>query len=158
MENKEIEELSSQIHDIYMKEADKQGNARNARRYEDLTENVKEYDRVLAKFILERERKPNNCNHSVEVNKKVGIERIDIAFMVQEIISEAHTRKKGVDMSDLIDKYAKKFASAQRQVPSVEEIVKCLDKFQASDLAVHSGTSKIAKAIHILLTEGAENG
>lgn len=49
----EREKLASQLHDIYIKEADKQGNTRNARRYEDLTENVKEYDRVLADFILQ---------------------------------------------------------------------------------------------------------
>ena len=37
------------------------------------------------------------------------ITRHDIAFMVQEIISECHSRPKGAEMIDLIDKYADKF-------------------------------------------------
>ena len=50
------ENLASQIHDVYMIEAERQGNTRNEKRYEDLPENVKEYDRVLVDFILKRER------------------------------------------------------------------------------------------------------
>ena len=37
------------------------------------------------------------------------ITRHDIAFMVQEIISECNSRPKGADMIDLIDKYSAKF-------------------------------------------------
>ena len=52
----EVEVLSSQLHDIYIQEAKRQGDVRHKDKYEDLTENIKEFDRVLARFILARER------------------------------------------------------------------------------------------------------
>ena len=51
-------------------------------------------------------------NNPITHNRKVEenmITRHDIAFMVQEIISECHSRPKGAEMIDLIDKYADKF-------------------------------------------------
>lgn len=48
-----IEELSSKLHDIYMLEAKRQGDVRHKDKYEDLTENIKEFDRVLARYIIE---------------------------------------------------------------------------------------------------------
>lgn len=50
----EIEKLSSEFHDIYMKEAHKQGRVLHPDKYEDLEENVKEYDRVLARYFVEK--------------------------------------------------------------------------------------------------------
>lgn len=52
-----IEELSSQLHDIYIIEAKRQGDVRHKDKYEDLPENIKEFDRVLARFIISREAK-----------------------------------------------------------------------------------------------------
>lgn len=45
------EELASQLHDIYIKEAKRQGDVRHKDKYEDLSENIKDFDRVLADFI-----------------------------------------------------------------------------------------------------------
>lgn len=55
--DEQIEKLSSELHDIYINEAKRQGDIRHKDKYEDLSENIKDYDRVLARFILERERK-----------------------------------------------------------------------------------------------------
>lgn len=48
---RDIETLSAKIHDIYQAEAKRQGDVRHKDAYADLTENVKEFDRVLARFI-----------------------------------------------------------------------------------------------------------
>ena len=53
----EVETLSAQLHEIYMAEAKRQGDVRHADRYEDLPENIKEFDRVLARFIIDEKRK-----------------------------------------------------------------------------------------------------
>lgn len=50
--NREIESLASKFHDIYMKEARRQGDIRHKDKYEDLSENIKEFDRVLARYVL----------------------------------------------------------------------------------------------------------
>lgn len=50
-----IEELSAILHSIYMKEATRQGDVRHDYDYSKLRESTKEYDRVLARYILERE-------------------------------------------------------------------------------------------------------
>ena len=47
------------------------------------------------------------------------ITRHDIAFMVQEIISECHSRPKGAEMIDLIDKYADKFGKDNNQCETI---------------------------------------
>lgn len=48
-----VEKLSSQLHDIYQIEAHKRGDVRHPDKYEDLSEGTKEWDRVLARWILE---------------------------------------------------------------------------------------------------------
>ncbi len=48
-----IEKLASQFHQIYQDEAKRQGDVRHADKYEDLSENIKEFDRVLARYVLE---------------------------------------------------------------------------------------------------------
>lgn len=48
----DVEALSAQLHDIYMKEARRQGDVRHQDAYADLPEHVKEFDRVLARFII----------------------------------------------------------------------------------------------------------
>jgi RNA polymerase-binding transcription factor DksA len=51
-----IEELAASLHEVYMKESTRQGDVRHAEDYNDLPENIKEFDRALARFILSRER------------------------------------------------------------------------------------------------------
>lgn len=45
-----IEQLSVELHDIYQKEAKRQGDVRHSDDYAVLSENTKEYDRVLARW------------------------------------------------------------------------------------------------------------
>lgn len=49
----EVEKLAAELHEIYQKEARRQGDIRHADSYVDLPENIKEFDRVLARFIHE---------------------------------------------------------------------------------------------------------
>ena len=51
------------------------------------------------------------------------ITRHDIAFMVQEIISECHSRPKGAEMIDLIDKYADKFGKDNNALVPLDELL-----------------------------------
>lgn len=44
-----VEELAAQFHDIYQQEAKRQGDVRHKDAYTELPENVKEFDRVLAR-------------------------------------------------------------------------------------------------------------
>jgi len=57
MTNEEIELLSAKLHEIYMIEAKRQGDVRHHLDYALLKESTKEYDRALARYILEREAK-----------------------------------------------------------------------------------------------------
>lgn len=56
MTRERIEELAAELHEVYMKEATRHGDVRHAEDYNDLPENIKEFDRALARFILSRER------------------------------------------------------------------------------------------------------
>ena len=47
----DIEKLSAKFHDIYQQEARRQGDVRHKDKYEDLSENIKEFDRVLARYV-----------------------------------------------------------------------------------------------------------
>ena len=48
----EIESLAAKFHEIYQQEAKRQGDVRHKDKYEDLSENIKEFDRVLARYVL----------------------------------------------------------------------------------------------------------
>lgn len=47
-----VEKLAAKFHEIYQKEAKKQGDIRHSDEYEDLSENIKEFDRVLARYVI----------------------------------------------------------------------------------------------------------
>lgn len=47
-----VEVLARTLHLIYQEEASRQGDVRHADSYEALPDNIKEFDRVLARFIL----------------------------------------------------------------------------------------------------------
>lgn len=49
----DLEVLSARLHDIYQVESHRRGDIRHADRYEQLPEMTKEWDRVLARWILE---------------------------------------------------------------------------------------------------------
>lgn len=48
----QVELLSARLHDIYQQEAHRRGDVRHADDYDDLAEETKEWDRVLARWIL----------------------------------------------------------------------------------------------------------
>ena len=47
-----VEALSARLHEIYQAEAHRRGDVRHADAYEDLPDATKEWDRVLARWIL----------------------------------------------------------------------------------------------------------
>ena len=51
-ENLDVEKLSAKLHEIYQEEAERQGDVRHKDTYEDLPENIKEFDRVLARYVI----------------------------------------------------------------------------------------------------------
>jgi protein associated with RNAse G/E len=48
----DVEILSAKFHEVYMIEARRQGDVRHKDNYSDLPENIKEFDRVLARYVL----------------------------------------------------------------------------------------------------------
>jgi len=67
----DVESLSRKFHAIYQKEARRQAGTgddtvRHPDEYDDLPERTKEYDRVLARFVLEREAAiKERCEHLI---------------------------------------------------------------------------------------------
>ena len=53
---RDIEELSAELHEVYMKEAARQGDVRHAEDYNELPDRIKEFDRALARHIIAREK------------------------------------------------------------------------------------------------------
>lgn len=47
-----VEALSARLHEIYQAEAHRRGDVRHADAYDDLPEATKEWDRVLARWVL----------------------------------------------------------------------------------------------------------
>jgi hypothetical protein len=48
----DLEALAARFHDIYQAEAHRRGDVRHADTYADLSEATKEWDRVLARWVL----------------------------------------------------------------------------------------------------------
>jgi len=48
-----VEQLAAEFHEVYQVEAKRQGDVRHADAYADLSENIKEFDRVLARHALD---------------------------------------------------------------------------------------------------------
>jgi hypothetical protein len=48
----DLEALSARLHEVYQKEAHRRGDVRHADAYADLSEDTKEWDRVLARWII----------------------------------------------------------------------------------------------------------
>jgi len=61
-----LEELARKLHAVYQVEAKRQGDVRHHDDYDALPEHVKEFDRVLAAFILVREAN-QQARHEAEV-------------------------------------------------------------------------------------------
>lgn len=84
----EIEALSKTLHGIYQAEAKRQGDVRHKDAYEDLPENIKEFDRVLARFISKL---------LLEVREDEGLKYRKDGWILERDIKEAEQRgyKKG---------------------------------------------------------------
>lgn len=48
----DVDRLSARLHDIYQAEAHRRGDVRHADAYDDLPDDTKEWDRVLARWVL----------------------------------------------------------------------------------------------------------
>jgi len=65
----QVELLAKEFHYIYQQEAKRQGDVRHKDAYADLPENIKEFDRVLARYVLANfaaptaEEPPHTCPH-----------------------------------------------------------------------------------------------
>lgn len=66
----DVEQLAAKFHDIYQQEAKRQGDVRHKDSYADLSENIKEFDRVLARYVLQRDRE------LIERGVRATIERV----------------------------------------------------------------------------------
>jgi hypothetical protein len=98
MTRKAIEELATELHEVYMKEATRQGDVRHAEDYSELPENIKEFDRALARFILSRERL------ILEKIGKLTYAISAIQMLIEEDIEErkgfTFNRKKMLDIAE----------------------------------------------------------
>ncbi len=70
IENGAVEALSRKFHEVYQEEAKRQGDVRHEDRYEDLSEEVKEFDRVLARYVLDNLKKHASHDQSTHGNGK----------------------------------------------------------------------------------------
>ena len=87
-------------------------------------------------------------------SRRPELDRAAIAFMIQETISETHSRDEGSDMIDLVDKYTAKFTAPEvKQGLSVEEIENVLDVFRVfedsyTQTDYKNARKHLAQAIH----------
>ena len=101
LDNIEVEKLAATFHEIYQREARRQGDVRHADKYEDLPENIKEFDRVLARYVLQNFQ-PNKeeifVRHIENHLKEMGIEGKIVCKIcgkdIDEIYQEARTKEK----------------------------------------------------------------
>lgn len=84
MNNEHIEQLSAHLHSLYQTEAKRQGDIRHHDDYEALPENIKEFDRVLARYIISREAE---LVKGVE-NKRRGIEDSQVSTMLSPLLRD----------------------------------------------------------------------
>lgn len=49
-----VEKIAKRFHEVYQEEAKRQGNIRHDDNYNKLPQNIKEFDRALAKFVLNK--------------------------------------------------------------------------------------------------------
>jgi hypothetical protein len=61
-----IKELASKFHEVYQEEAKRQGDIRHKDKYEDLPENIKDFDRALASYVLKNFVGREELNEAIE--------------------------------------------------------------------------------------------
>jgi hypothetical protein len=110
MPGKELEQLAAELHWVYQREAKRQGDVRHKDNYADLPENVKQFDRVLAKFVLEREAK---VQAEAEARSKESI----ASWMITHSFATGH----GDTIADLLGELAFQ-AEARGPITHMREI------------------------------------
>lgn len=97
----DVEELSAILHAVYQEEAKRQGDVRHHDDYKDLPEHIQEFDRVLARLMITREKAAR------EALKKELLERISecrwknvpinrpYGYLYDEAIADAENVIKG---------------------------------------------------------------
>ncbi len=71
-EKTDVETLAAKFHEIYMIEARRQGDVRHKDAYADLADNVKEFYRVLARYVLANFAAPTPREASVSAEREKG--------------------------------------------------------------------------------------
>jgi hypothetical protein len=88
-EARRLEELSAEFHAIYQAEARRQGDVRHAESYDDLPDNIKEFDRVLARHVLAALAKAEQTANDYG---RIAKERLDRALLAEQERDEANER------------------------------------------------------------------
>ena len=89
------EGLAAEFHDIYQQEARRQGDVRHADEYADLPENVKEFDRVLARYVLaEAERLREQDDRTSRSYILLRTERDDLVVKIERLRAELAEAKR----------------------------------------------------------------
>ena len=100
------EGLAAEFHDIYQQEARRQGDVRHADEYADLPENVKEFDRVLARYVLaEAERLREQDDRTSRSYILLRTERDDLVVKVERLRAALETIKALADEDAPADYY-----------------------------------------------------
>ena len=87
-----IENLAAELHDVYQKEAKIQGDVRHQDNYFDLPENIKNFDRALAKFVIEQRQKDKERLlegvKKLSMNKNYNAGQQDVVEQIIQLIKE----------------------------------------------------------------------
>ena len=101
----EVEALSAKFHEIYMQEAKRQGDVRHKDAYADLPENVKEFDRVLARYVLTeiQDQVAAALREAREAMK--GVESIVEFYLKREIESPANHQEFAREADEKLQRF-----------------------------------------------------
>lgn len=111
----DIERLSAVLHAIYQAEARRQDDTRHPDDYDALSENTKEYDRVLARHIVWREealRKMladlrDECDRHIRVGERFAQQLTDLRTFLTELAGEIERRNDWLGRSELVERLRK---------------------------------------------------
>jgi hypothetical protein len=91
----EVETLARKFHEIYQVEAKRQGDVRHPDGYDSLPENIKEYDRVLARYVLQSQKPDRQGDECRRLAQEIfdgllggGMCEFDVADKIQALLHE----------------------------------------------------------------------
>lgn len=107
-----VEELAAKFHELYQQEAKRQGDVRHVDDYADLSENIKEFDRVLARYVF-------RLLDEANAERKEDIERIAHVLLTQERRHNKQRnerRRRIAELSAERDWYRRQFEDVEAQL------------------------------------------